>query len=266
MTNIQNRVCVYVPTVCMGFLYGRRPKLYWKTPLAWKRGKATPMILWKRSCTRLRVEPAGFSIWSKSSFSPNENTGTNHALKTTADVMACFFVRNENLVKITSSYSDGWKPWGRTRVWEPVWWSLSFAAAEGLRLRVVRPEIPELRPPPPPPRDPRPDDSTGNWHWLSHSTPTLQVIERRSRVTETDGSFIYTIWTLTSVLLTSFRPIGVWHQCLKAYTSGQWHCVCVCDTVTYLVVIQIFAHHNFTMSYYTTWTNTQDDITYIQYH
>lgn len=79
-------VCVYVPTVCMGFLYGSSPKLYWKTPLAWKRGMATPIILWRRSCMRRRAEPAGFSIWSKSSFSPNEKTGTSHALHTNTRV------------------------------------------------------------------------------------------------------------------------------------------------------------------------------------
>lgn len=72
---------VYSPTVLMGFLYGMRPKEYWKMPRAWKRGRATPMICCSRSCVQRSHVPLGFSTWSNTSFSPKEKIGTRWALK-----------------------------------------------------------------------------------------------------------------------------------------------------------------------------------------
>lgn len=48
------------PKVWMGLRKGRSPKLYWKTPLAWKRGRASPMSFCSRSCPARMREPSGF--------------------------------------------------------------------------------------------------------------------------------------------------------------------------------------------------------------
>lgn len=69
------------PTVWMGRRKGRSPKLYWKTPRAWKRGSATPKILWSRPWRRRSRDPGGFGICWKSSFSPKLNTGTKGVLE-----------------------------------------------------------------------------------------------------------------------------------------------------------------------------------------
>lgn len=69
------------PTVLMGLRKGMRPKLYWKTPRPWKRGREMPMIFCSRFWTRRSKVPEVFSTWLNRLFSPKEKIGTSAALE-----------------------------------------------------------------------------------------------------------------------------------------------------------------------------------------
>ena len=58
-----------------------KPKLYWKTPRPWKRGREMPMIFCSRFWTRRSKVPEVFSTWLNRLFSPKEKIGTSAALE-----------------------------------------------------------------------------------------------------------------------------------------------------------------------------------------
>lgn len=58
-----------------------RPKLYWKTPRPWKRGREMPMIFCSRFWMQRSQVPEALSTWLNRLFSPKEKTGTRAALE-----------------------------------------------------------------------------------------------------------------------------------------------------------------------------------------
>lgn len=71
----------------------------------------------------LRGEPLGFSIWSNSSFSPKENTGTRRALNKPVHTHSKWANGSPTPLTIPSEASP-------TRVWGPFWWSPSCLEPE----------------------------------------------------------------------------------------------------------------------------------------
>lgn len=73
------------PMVVMGWRKGMKPKLYWKTPLPWKRGREMPMIFCSRFWIPRSQVPGVFSTWLNRLFSPKEKIGTRAALGDTGE-------------------------------------------------------------------------------------------------------------------------------------------------------------------------------------
>lgn len=61
------------------------PKLYWKIPRPWKRGREMPMIFCSRFWTQRSQVPYVFSTWLNRLFSPKEKIGTRAALEDTGE-------------------------------------------------------------------------------------------------------------------------------------------------------------------------------------
>jgi hypothetical protein len=95
-----------LPSVVTGRRWGSIPNEYWNRPLPRRATGAIPVTLRQYSWADRNQEPSGLGIWSYTSVSPNEITGTNGVLRDKQQLFKFLSYLEVNSTSLSSSSEE----------------------------------------------------------------------------------------------------------------------------------------------------------------